>query len=383
MGLTLGFWLITSSTKIVIDNPMIDEYEQLKDEKGTECPYSQLNVPYGAFVRLETSLHGICSSDFVTDRWVGIIFASTNASDAYRADFRVTGSAQFLALGAFCRPSCRISVDSITSFYFTSLRSPQALTRDDLEWLVELSVLQFQETMPSSFQSRVRLTNRLIFSNKLLPSLDTSVGTFISCDLTDDLPFHFTPFIYYRSDTSCECQSDYDCRSSSVICLNIQSALYQPTIVPYFMLHMTIPGLYTGCLPMNSLLESTLECFYNQTCVDQLASLLADDEHFSAIDLHQQSLFRQNSTMESILDGIMIEHWKSNSSYQDYYNHCKPVYCSYFVEERRSAMFGVTQIIGLLGGLTLILTLIVPKVVRYLRNRRSHNQSPSEPIDCE
>ena len=137
---------------------------------------------------------------------------------------------------------------------------------------------------------------------------------------------------------------------------------------------MIIRGLFTGCLPIYSLFQSSLECFYDQTCVNQLASRVAADEQFSAIDLHEQSRFQQSTIVRSILDDIMIEHWKSNFSYQGYFDHCKPSYCSYFMNERRTVIFVLTQIIGLLGGLTLILTLIIPKVVHRVRNRHLHNQ---------
>ena len=174
MGLTLGFWLTTSSTRIMIENPTIDQYEQLKD-KGVHCPCSQLNIPYGAFVQLETSFHGICSSDFVTDRWIGRIPSTVNISNANRAEFRVQGSAQFLALAAFCRLSQRISADSIASFYSSSLISRDVLSLNVLELTVASLVHDFREAMPASFKFQSKLTHQLITGNKLLSSLGTSV----------------------------------------------------------------------------------------------------------------------------------------------------------------------------------------------------------------
>ena len=65
---------------------------QLKG-KDAQCLCSQLNVLYGTFVQFETSLHGICASDFVTDRWIERISSTVNSGNANRADIRGTGSA--------------------------------------------------------------------------------------------------------------------------------------------------------------------------------------------------------------------------------------------------------------------------------------------------
>ena len=381
IGLTLGFWLTTSSTRIIVNNPTIDQFEGLK-KKDALCPCSQLNISNGAFIQLEASLHRICSSDFVSDRWIERISSTVNISYANRADFRVTGSAQFLGLAAFCRLSQRISADSKARFYSTSLLSPQVLTQVALELTVEMSIQEFQQTMPASFKSQWELTNRLIFGNKMLSSLDTTLVTVLFNDPNSVNPFNAAQFMYNDIErTDCYCTSDYNCRSPSIICGDILYNSYQPYGPPTGQEEMRIPGFYTGCLPINSLVQSSLECFYDQTCVDQLASSVAGGEHFSAIDLHPQSLFQHNSTVESILNRVMIEHWKSNFSYRDYFDHCKPIYCSYFINERHTAILVLTQIIGLLGGLTLILTLIVPKVVHYIRNRHVRKQSPSEPFN--
>ena len=381
IGLTLGLWLTTSSSRTIVNNPTIDQYEQLK-EKEAKCLCSHLNIPYGTFVHIQSSLHGICSSDFVTDRWIERIGTTMNISYANRADFRVTGSAQFLALAAFCRLSQRISASSISRFYTTSLLSPEVLPRNGLGLTVELSIEEFQQTISASFQSQWNLTNRLIFGNKLLSSLDTALGTMVYSYPNDEVPFLSEAFSYYDIElTRCLCQNDYNCRSPSMLYREILYDEYWPFTPATGDVEMMIPGFYTGCLPVNSLLQSSLECFCDQTCVDQLAFLVAGGEQFSAVDLHEESLFQQNSTVESILGRIMIEHWKSNFSHRAYFDQCKPLYCSYFVNERRTVIFVLTQVIGLLGGLTLILTLIIPKMVHYVRNRHVHTQSPSEPVN--
>ncbi|CAF4806061.1 unnamed protein product, partial [Rotaria sp. Silwood2] len=62
---------------------------------------------------------------------------------------------------------------------------------------------------------------------------------------------------------------DCDCGYSAK-CIKQSSIYGYPNLTVLF----SIPGQYVGCFPLESLLQSTLECFYNQTCVDILHSYL-------------------------------------------------------------------------------------------------------------
>ena len=136
-----------------------------------------------------------------------------------------------------------------------------------------------------------------------------------------------------------------------------------------------IPGLVSSCTAMHSLLQSTLECFYNQTCLNTTVSYFTTQENFTAMPIPESSQFQLNSTVQTIVDRLMLEKLTYNMSYKQYFTQCTPLSCTYTIVQRRSFGYILTKIIGLLGGLTITLGIVVPTIVRYIRNRRLAIQS--------
>ena len=61
-------WLSTEVTAITIRQPSKDEFESLPFD--AQCPCSRGSISYDDFTSLEAILHQVCSSDFVSDRWI-------------------------------------------------------------------------------------------------------------------------------------------------------------------------------------------------------------------------------------------------------------------------------------------------------------------------
>ena len=139
---------------------------------------------------------------------------------------------------------------------------------------------------------------------------------------------------------------------------------------------MKIPGFSASCLPVTSLLHSTLECFYDQMCLDELLSFVSTNKSFTAMSSIERSRFSIISTVKSILDFIMVEKWSTNISYENYFVQCAPISCSYSTMKRHDFVFILTKVIGLLGGLILVLELIIPIIVRFVRRQRNDNPTP-------
>ena len=178
----------------------------------------------------------------------------------------------------------------------------------------------------------------------------------------------------------CSCYNGYDCVGSSGMYDAFGNWAYFIVTEEMAPALMIIPGLFSGCMPMNSLLLSTLECFYNQTCVNEILSFLSTDVHFTAMMVNEQSIFPPNSTVQLIVNRTMVENWKTNISYEKYFTQCAPTSCTYSKLERHDAVFVLTKIIGLLGGLILVLKLVVPQFVRFIRNHKlKTNQSTPVP----
>ena len=161
---------------------------------------------------------------------------------------------------------------------------------------------------------------------------------------------------------ACSRQQGFYCRSASC-----QSAAPSP--------NQTIPGLNIGCFPLNSVLLSTLECFYNASCIQMLLDwrlfLVADvyyplDLNVKPLDLNTSRQYLPTTPLEEIISGLLIEDWAVKTNDTAYYDQCKPQICTYNYVAGFEAIYVATTIIGILGGLSLVLRLTVPVLLRIV-----------------
>ncbi|CAF1147512.1 unnamed protein product [Adineta steineri] len=126
--------------------------------------------------------------------------------------------------------------------------------------------------------------------------------------------------------------------------------------------------MYTGCYVIESLLQSDLRCFYNQTCITKLQSysLAKTTMNVTALDKSLPSNFTENSTIEELVNQLMVEEWNPLIMYENYYNECQPSQCTYTHETKNSVIYIVTTLFGLIGGLTTALELIIPRMVKFI-----------------
>jgi hypothetical protein len=131
-----------------------------------------------------------------------------------------------------------------------------------------------------------------------------------------------------------------------------------------------VPGFFNGCFTIEALLVSDLHCFYNQTCIDELQSyFLSPPRNITALDESLLSRFLPNSTLESVVDELMVEQWNRSIMYDQYYNECQPTECTYTDKTKNSIIYIVTTLFGLTGGLTTALKFLVPRLVNFIASR--------------
>ncbi|CAF4104175.1 unnamed protein product, partial [Rotaria sp. Silwood1] len=132
---------------------------------------------------------------------------------------------------------------------------------------------------------------------------------------------------------------------------------------PAFIDGWLVPGFRVGCNPIESLLQSTLECLYNVTCIDKIKpNDSTSDMIFRALDSTRSS---SNILVQSLVDALMVDKWETNVVYEHYYRACAPLYCTYSLNMRFNKVYVFTTIISLTGGLTVILKLVIPLAVKF------------------
>ncbi|CAF4137230.1 unnamed protein product, partial [Adineta steineri] len=348
------------------DNPTEEELDSFLNE--AECPCSRISPLYGEFISLEPILHQICSSDFVSDRWIKAVYSDSNVTYFNLNDFRTFGSAQFQALAGFCDQSKSYLEQNIKLLEKRTFISPKLLSRSVFQEEINSTVTQFKQSLTRAFTAELELILRVISSNRLVSGLQTNF--IISYAYSGPPEVNVAKYIG-RHNEFCSCVLDYRCTSNAIFS-NVFNASTQ-----YHPGNQTnLTGLASGCLSVTSILASTLECFYNQTCLNTIVSGFPTKEKFSALTINNISRFGAYATVQSIVDKLMVEDWLMYISYEKYRDNCAPLSCTYPKEIRNSLLDVLAQLIGLLSGLISALRLLIPIIVRFIMNKLNNVQSP-------
>jgi hypothetical protein len=184
----------------------------------------------------------------------------------------------------------------------------------------------------------------------------------------------FKPKLFRMDDnTSCSCLTSNTCmRPQGFFC---QSTSCQ--LVAYFP-NQTVPGLRISFFPVNSVLLSTLECFYNASCIQ----MLLDWRLFEIADVYRPFVlnvtplnpnlpiqYKPTTTLDVAISRLLVEDWNVKTSVAAHYDQCKPSICTYTYVARLGPFYVATSVLGLLGGLSVVLRLTVPVFVRIIMHK--------------
>ncbi|CAF1355865.1 unnamed protein product [Rotaria sp. Silwood1] len=377
-GLAIIMKARSRNTLITVENPSEDQFINLPYD--AHCPCSRISLTYGEFISIQTRFHQICSSDFISDRWIKTINFGSNTTYFSSYDFRTEGSAVFQSLESFCRLSKDYAIQSIDSFNKDLFISQEVLKESLFQSQTNVIIHQFQLSSPIEFTTQLSLIRKMIAGNRFLSALQTNYMQYYATLYVDFVAITVHNRILTNQENSffCSCRTHIDCYMPSMIFHEFRPNIeYSP---PYNSILMEIPGMVHGCLPVNTILLSTLECFYNQTCLNDIVSFLHTNETFTAMSQLEQSRYELNSTIQTIIDNLMIEEWVTDISYKKYYKQCAPISCTFFKNEKYAWKFILIQLIGLLGSLTMICSFIIENIVKFIRRLPSQN---IESIPCK
>lgn len=115
---------------------------------------------------------------------------------------------------------------------------------------------------------------------------------------------------------------------------------------------VTVNGMFIGCLPLSSLMQSSLACFYNKSCLEQIHQALqilnlAPKLTISALNATVSSRFKPDTSLDNIINALLIESWVSTIEYEKYFNQCNISSCVYIEEQRSSPLLITLKLLGL------------------------------------
>lgn len=363
--LLIVFALFTSlrkETKIItINNPTQTQFTDLADSSMNDlkCPCSQISIRYDEFMAFQPIRHEICSSILVSSLWYDSYYWLASAVHPF--DFRTKSFNHFGLLKTFCEITNTTIVNSLTQFYGNEYVTAQVVQVDIFRDQVISFTELFQSTTRQSFKQTLDIIRSIIYDNLLASFLLTNVDFYIYNNT--GFPRIFPSIIHLDG---CHCAVDSACKRRSDI---------QPT---FFIRFQEFPDIYTACLLVESLLFSTVECFYDEQCIKRVQSYM--DAHsilyntIKAVPIPERSQYLANTSIETFVDNLFIENWNPNYSYEKYYIQCKPSDCSYQIQQRPELLYILLEVIGIFGGLTMVVKFLVPFIVHRIRKRNTEHQ---------
>jgi hypothetical protein len=336
---------------IYIEAPTLAVYSQLyaTNSETLACTCGQSSINYQAFFNIQYTMHEVCTSLSVIQEWISYLAMPTEAV-LFVDDFRSTSPPSFQALAILCQSIKTTINNNLIQFYSTQYVSTSVTPIEIFQLRAQQSMHQFITSTAISFSSSLSMILGIIQGNALMSGLQTNYQQYVQ-----------NSFVYSVATIYNGC----DCNFSPT-CI-YQSAIYNyPSRTPVFI----VPGFYTGCYVIEALLQSNLQCFYDQNCINQLQTYMPSSSSIQMTALYSSSSqYSANTTLSILLDQLMTEEWKSSISYDNYYAECQPIQCSYTIQTRHDVTYIISMLIGVVGGMIAILQFIVPRLVEFIACR--------------
>ena len=339
-----------------IPDPSESAYQKLEKTypSGVSCPCSLISISYSTFVTIKPEYHQLCSSYLISSTWIQYVYSGV-ANAIYILDFRFLANSHFQTLAMLCQQAKQTIDDNLAIFLQTQMVSSQVISQQSLESEIGARIDDWKLTLKSQFVRTIALILNTTLTNQLMNRLNIFFQSNVG-----GKKLIIEPRLY----GTCNCAFDATCRTPMAIYQYDEQSNRYPVY--------TIPNFYLGCYLFDTLLLSTLECFYNESCMlglDQFldSSLRASLEFPALNDYHNSS----TETIQMIVDDLMVVYWSSNISYTTYYSTCAPKSCRIEYNGRNTLFTVITIVLGISGGLSIgfkMLTLVILRLIEKLLN---------------
>jgi hypothetical protein len=313
-----------------------------------------LSIPYYTFIDVNPLFHDVCWSIFIdsSNKWMKILYNMHESRTISKRNMRTFQSLAFFhfqAVQIMCEIATQTINDELTLVLNSNFISLEIIEFDLFEMKINatLSNLLFN-TIPSNFLHSLQLIRSMYSGNGLVSSLSTNWYPVI-------LNETFSGMIYMQTQeynlSSCNCATLPTCMEPMTLELDSRP-------------NWIVPGMMLGCLPLESMLQSTLECIYDQICLNVITETIPT-ESIPPLFASRTRFQPINTTkLESIAAELFIEDWRVNISYEKYFNSCQPKTCSYTLSKRFNILYFISIVATIYSGLCILLKLIIPIVFK-------------------
>ncbi|CAF3928434.1 unnamed protein product [Adineta steineri] len=351
------------------ESPSLIKFTQLyqKYSQTLDCPCTQTTIDYQLICSIKPLYHEICSSNFVSSRWINIEFNKSSMKNLLTNDFRYQSQFHFQLLSTLCQMANETVQDSLQSFNRTKFVTNKLINNESFQTQIDSIVEDFKKSLPPLFYRVIQLIETNFEINQFI----TPMNSEFDIDIVDDesntnidlLPFPYKSIEEQQHFGHFSLTPNYTSSPSTVF------EFYQQTMIKESKIKIIIPGMVQSWFPFQALLVSTLECFYNETCLSNITQFINTTQ--SSINITTlKSLSSLNNSqydkIETLANQLFIRKWDNTSDYQSYFNHCRPLTCQYTYKSRLNFISIGTRIIGFMGGVNVVLCLLLPFIVKLL-----------------
>ncbi len=356
-----------------ISQPSQTTFEKLHIEYSNQlkCPCKQSLISYERFLSLTPEYHPVCSSLFISSDWL-LSMSYLNWPDYYFDidDFRVTGLITFKVIETLCSYAEIIIRNSWLNFKQSLYVTEMILSKSEMIEQIQGIISQFQLDTIANFKQSLDMIHLHTMNIDATSMLNSNPVSHKSLNTTEPyIDFHYMSMTW----ETCSCALTDDCA--------VPIAFFEypnpPSYYPKNLL-FNVPGLFVGCFAVRSVLQSSLECFYNKTCLNMIQTMIRSNRSIHITPLNQsQTRHAPNSSIELIFNELMLENWGEKIEFDHYYKGCAPLSCTYTTTKRNDLFYIITFVIAFFGGVSITLRILVSFLVRWIRNRCRQNLHPS------
>ena len=237
----------------------------------------------------------------------------------------ISAHAQFLQI--FCRNSKRAISYSLIGLRSSSVISNVLMTESLLDTQIQIQKGYLQSASGWHLSVLIDFYKLVTASNHMIMGPGTNAFFSIPSNQSSQAIVGINAYQLNNSTMPCYCLTIDNCAMPGQIYFMNQS----PTFGFYnldFVQGRTIPvdGIRVGCFALDSVLSSTLQCYYSRSCLDLL---VPTQTLYTPLQPPSTNQYPINATIESLVKSLFIEQWFFNTSYGNYYSQCAPSTCTY------------------------------------------------------
>ena len=351
---------------IIVENPSESEYTALysNHSNSLECQCSQISVPFDDFIHMRPVMHEVCASQFVSPEWYRLFINVNVTPSEIHEHFPYIAASYFQLLASFCSLAQYSINDSLRLFGARLYINDKVLPHWQFVQQTQAFIDTFTNTTKNEFIRIFALVRNATTGNQYVTGPSLNGRLIVRSDRTVSRQTRN----WYELDIAnpSEGISICKCTRGGPRC---GFFIRRPTDLPTDRTYLT--GQYIGCLVMDGLLISSLECWYDRSCVDKLSRWLVEEgvNHrfdITPLDADSPSRFTTNTSMNDLINELLLESWMIDVSYEKFYRQCAPQSCTYTIRGRYDLVYAILLIIAIYGGLSKALQIIVPNLVRLV-----------------